>query len=62
MYRSGEYTCEEIIIFVGFLSRDRRQVRHFLDADCLEVGETQGSSKRLVGKYPVKPVHLEGLK
>ena len=27
----------------------------FLDTDCLVVGESQGSSRRSVGKYPVKP-------
>ena len=32
----------------------------FLDADCLEVGESQGSSPRSVGKYPVKPPRPEG--
>ena len=45
------------------LTGDRRQARHFylakqfcfLDADCLVVGESQGSSRRSVGKYPVKP-------
>ena len=48
---------------------DRRQARHFylakqfcfLDADCLVVGESQGSSRRSVGKYPVKPPYIIGL-
>ena len=45
------------------LEIDRHQARHlylakqlcFLDADCLVVEESQGSSRRSVGKYPVKP-------
>ena len=32
----------------------------FLDADCLVVVESQGSSRRSVVKYPVKLVHPEG--
>ena len=32
----------------------------FLDADCLVVGESQGSSRLSVGKYPVKPPPPEG--
>ena len=47
---------------------DRHQAKHFylakqfcfLDADCLVVGESQGSYRRLVGKYPVKPPRPEG--
>ena len=31
-----------------------------LDAECLVVGESQGSSRRSVGKYPVKPPRPEG--
>ena len=31
-----------------------------LDADCLVVGESQGSSRRSAGKYPVKPSRPEG--
>ena len=50
------------------LTGDRRQARHFylakqfcfLDGDCLVVGESQGSSRRSVGKYPVKPPRPEG--
>ena len=50
------------------LTGDRRQARHFylakqfcfLEADCLVVGESQGSSRRSVGKYPVKPPRPEG--
>ena len=53
---------------VFLLTGDRRQARHFylakqfcfLDADCLVVGESQGSSRRSVGKYPVKPPRPEG--
>ena len=30
------------------------------DADCLEVGESQGSSQCLVKKHPVKPPRPEG--
>ena len=32
----------------------------FLDAECLVVGESQSSSRRLAEKYPVKPPRLEG--
>ena len=50
------------------LTGDRCQARHFylakqfcfLDADCLVVEESQDSSRRSVGKYPVKPLRLEG--
>ena len=50
------------------LTGDRRQAKHvylakqfcFLDADCLVVGESQGSSRRSAGKYPVKPPRPEG--
>ena len=50
------------------LTGDRCQARHFyvakqfcfLDADCLVVGESQGSSRLSVGKYPVKPQCPEG--
>ena len=50
------------------LTGDRCQARHFclakqfcfLDADCLVVGESQGSSRRSVGKYPVKLPRPEG--
>ena len=50
------------------LTGDRRQASHFyltkqfcfLDADCLVVGESQGISRRSVGKYPVKPPRPEG--
>ena len=31
----------------------------FLDADCLVVGESQSSSRRLARKYPVKPPRPE---
>ena len=36
---------------------DRRQTKQFcfLDADCLVVGESQSSSRRSAGRYPVKP-------
>ena len=45
------------LTFVTSLTGDRRQARHFylakqfcfLDADCLVVGESQGSSRRSVG-------------
>ena len=54
--------------YTYLLTGDRRQARHFylakqfcfLDADCLVVGESQGSSRRSVGKYPVKPPRPEG--
>ena len=55
--------------YVGFLrTGDRRQARHFylakqfcfLDADCLVVGGSQGSSRRSAGKSPVKPPRPEG--
>ena len=50
------------------LSGDTRQARHFylakqfcfLDADCLLVGESQGSSRRLVERYRVQPTRPEG--
>ena len=32
----------------------------FLDSDCLVVGKSLGSSRRSVGKYPVKPLCPEG--
>ena len=32
----------------------------FLDANCLVVGESQGSSLCSDGKYPVKTPHTEG--
>ena len=55
--------CEECV-----LTGDRRQAKHFylakqfcfLDSNCLVVGESQGSSRRSVGKYPVKPPRPEG--
>ena len=48
--------------FEIFSIGDRRLTKQFcfLDADCLVVGESQGSSQRSVGKYPVKPPHPEG--
>ena len=49
------------------LTGDKRQARHFylakqfcfLDADCQVTGESQGSSRRSVRKYPVKPSRPE---
>ena len=57
-----------IINVINLPTGDRRQAKHFylakqfrfLDADCLVVGESQGSSRRSVGKYPVKPPRPEG--
>ena len=45
-----------------FLTGDRRQTKQFcfLDADCLVVGESQSSSRRSAGRYPVKPPRPEG--
>ena len=47
------------------LTGDRRQTKQFcfldfLEADCLVVGESQSSSRRSAGRYPVKPPHPEG--
>ena len=44
------------------LTGDIRQTKQFcfLDADCLVVGESQSSSRRSAGRYPVKPPHPEG--
>ena len=44
------------------LTGDRRQTKQFcfLDADCLVVGESQSSSRRSAGRYPVKPPRPEG--
>ena len=62
-------TCKtRLFHWYYLLTGDRRQARHFylakqfcfLDADCLVVGESQGSSRRSVGKYPVKPPRPEG--
>ena len=55
--------CYLTYILIG----DRRQAWQFylakqfcfLDADCLVVGESRGSSGRSIGKYPVKPPCLE---
>ena len=64
----AEYFHKDEINVTCKLTGDRRQARHFhlakqfcfLDADCLVVGESQGSSRRSVGKYPVKPPRPEG--
>ena len=42
---------------ISLLTGDRRQTKQFcfLDADCLVVGESQSSSRRSAGRYPVKP-------
>ena len=47
---------------IYLLTGDRRQTKQFcfLDADCLVVGESQSSSRRLARKYPVKPPRPEG--
>ena len=44
------------------LTGDRRRTKQFcfLNADCLVVGESQSSSRRSAGKYPVKPPRPEG--
>ena len=44
------------------LTGDRRQTKQFcfLDADCLVVGESQSSSRRSTGRYPVKSPRPEG--
>ena len=44
----------------NFITGDRCQTKQFcfLDADCLVVGERQGSSLWSAGKYPVKPWQL----
>ena len=48
--------------YLYILTGDRRQTKQFcfLDADCLVVGESQSSSRRSAGKYPVKPPRPEG--
>ena len=64
--KKTKYTSAYLLTYL--LTGDRRQARHFylakqfcfLDADCLVVGESQGSSRRSVGKYPVKPPRPEG--
>ena len=45
------------------LTGDRRQTKQFcfLDADCLVVGESQSSSRRSAGRYPMKPPRPEGV-
>ena len=55
-------TCVEDELHVLVLTGDRRQTKQFcfLDADCLVVGESQSSSRRSVGRYPVKPPRPDG--
>ena len=45
-----------------YITGDRHQTKQFciLDADCLVVGESQGSFQHSAGKYPVKPPRPEG--
>ena len=65
---SLDHTAPDQASLLNLLTGDRRQARHFylakqfyfLDADCLVMGESQGSSRRSVGKYPVKPPRPEG--
>ena len=57
-----------LLIVTCILTGDRRHARHFdlatqfcfLDADCLVVGDNQGSSRRSVGKCPVKSLCPKG--
>ena len=55
-------TCQEVSVVFSWLTGDRHQTKEFcfLDADCLVVGESQSSSRRSAGKYPVKPPRPEG--
>ena len=52
--------CDTLNLYL--LTGDRRQTKQFcfLDADCLVVGESQSSSRRSAGRYPVKPPRPEG--
>ena len=55
------YLAVKSIYAYQLLTRDRRQTKQFcfLDADCLVVGENQGSSRRSAWKYSVKPPRPE---
>ena len=61
----SKFTSLVGLIFLGqshCLTGGRRQTKQFcfLDADCLVVGESQSSSRRSAGRYPVKPPRPEG--